>query len=171
MSASEIFINSLNQKFDNKGLKLIQRFFFTFSRFECALKQSIEFAKTAQHGGVEADWEKFIKNVKPVFDKNRSLALQEAVDFLLKNPPKKQVIHDNKIVFVDINTKGKSEIDCLKLYIKTIRNNLFHGGKFYGRMHPEDSRNYKLLLNGIIVMDELISLNKSVNKNFLAPIP
>ena len=33
------------------------------------------------------------------------------------------------------------------IYIRTVRNNLFHGGKFVGSYEPDISRNYTLINN------------------------
>jgi hypothetical protein len=65
---------------------------------------------------------------------------------------------------------GDSEINKLNLSIRDIRNNLFHGGKFNGNYQEDVSRNYILLKNSIIILDEWLSLNETVKQNFLTPI-
>ncbi|MEI7502840.1 MAG: hypothetical protein WCJ61_06115 [Paludibacter sp.] len=65
---------------------------------------------------------------------------------------------------------NESEINKLSLSIRDIRNNLFHGGKFHGNYKADESRNFKLLKNSIIVLDNWLDLNKVVKANFLNAI-
>lgn len=69
---------------ENKDL--VDEFFYTFMRFEFALKSSIFL------NGVDANWDKFALEIKSRFNPGKSQELQHAVDFILKYPPKSSLI-------------------------------------------------------------------------------
>ena len=58
----------------------------------------------------------------------------------------------------------------LGLHIRTIRNNLFHGGKFKGIYQEDISRNYILLQSAMIILNEWLDLNEDVKTLFLEDI-
>ena len=150
MTTSEQFITHLNDVFDSNGLKLISDFFITFSRFECALKTSITYSNERK-GKIEANWGKFTKSIKDTFIKERTKELRAAVEFIIDNPPKYQTIELNTLSWVDRPfTHNEPELNKLEQHIRDIRNNLFHGGKFYGTFTPDVSRNYNLIKYAIV---------------------
>ena len=170
MTTSEQFITHLNDVFDSKGLKLISDFFITFSRFECALKTSITYSNERK-GKIEPDWSKFTKSIKDTFNKDRTIELKTAVEFILNNPPKYQTIEFKTLRWVEKSfNHNEPELNKLEQHIRDIRNNLFHGGKFYGRFTHDVSRNAKLIKYAILVLDEWLELNIQVRTIFLSPL-
>lgn len=166
---SNNFIQQLNNTFTIEGRTLIVEFFITFSRFECALKAS-NFA-IGDNEQVKPNWDAFIASVRPVFNKEYTAGLKDAFDYLLQHPPRIQRLHNNQIGWRDRIFQGNEpEINRVSLSIRDIRNNLFHGGKFQGNFEQDVSRNYLLLKNAIIVLDEWLRISDPVRQNYLAPM-
>jgi len=169
---SKEFLGKVNDKFTVKGRELIIEFFFAFSRFECALKQSIKYANCSSDK-VEPNWDKFASEIKDIFDPNSSKSLKEAVDYLISNPPKKQYLDnsDNTLKWKDRVFTGTEPLtNKLGLMIRDIRNNLFHGGKFNGIFSEETSRNYKLLDNALIILNNWLKIDSTIGDLFMEPI-
>ena len=81
------------------------------------------------------------------------------------------MIDDGKLGWRDRTfNPNDPEINKLSLSIRDIRNNLFHGGKFNGNYQADISRNYILLKNAIIILNDWLSLSDQVRHNFLEPI-
>lgn len=56
--------------------------------------------------------------------------VHQAIEYILKEPPKKQFIVNGSIEWRDIAPQSNSNAEILFQYIRRVRNNLFHGGKF-----------------------------------------
>jgi hypothetical protein len=101
-------------------------FFITFARFEFALKQS-----GFVHGDeakVSPDWDGFSR-VMAHFDDATLAPVLESCPYLRENPPKKQILKNGRLAWVQ-PARSQSEIQNLLLNVRTVRNNVFHGGKF-----------------------------------------
>ena len=163
------FIEKLNKTITIEGQTLMLDFFITFSRFECALKTS-NFA-TGDAERVSANWDTFIASIRPTFNKDKSAELKQAVDYLIQHPPRIQMFEHGQLGWRErIFQNNDHEINKLSLSIRDIRNNLFHGGKFNGNYQEDISRNYILLKNSIIILNDWLSLSEPVRVNFLQPI-
>src|SRR5436190_14601447 len=109
-------------------------FFKKFSRGEFALKAG-NFHKGVDRAA-EADWERFALSIENTLSdqelsKPEAAMLKEAVEFLLNEPPKKQYIDNNgNLEFRPNEPDHKSRADLILLYVRRVRNNLFHGAKF-----------------------------------------
>ncbi len=147
-----------------EGQILIFKFFITFARLECALKNSSRFLK-GDNTFSAANWDKFITTLDN-FDPNSTNDLRLATDYILNNPPKKQVIQDNQLIWIDSLVTQQSVVKQLNIYIRRIRNNLLHGGKFNGNYTPEVSKNYMLLKSAIIIMNYWINLDNEIKELF-----
>jgi hypothetical protein len=152
----------------NNGKDLIFKFFITFARFEFALKNSNDFCIVSQRGKCSADWDKFIKSIKD-FDPDINLDLREACMYIIENPPKKQSKRGNQLQWEDSVFEGTG-LQKLNIYIRRIRNNLFHGGKFNGIMIPDVSRNARLITSALIVLNNWIDLNQEIKDLFISDI-
>jgi hypothetical protein len=163
------FIEKLNKTITIEGQTLMLDFFITFSRFECALKTSNFVNGDAKN--VLPNWDAFITSIRPTFNKDKNAQLVQAVDYLLQHPPKIQMIDNGQLGWRErLFNLNDPEINKLSLSIRDIRNNLFHGGKFNGKYQADISRNYILLKNAIIVLNDWLSLNEQVKHNFLESI-
>lgn len=166
---TKTFIQQLNRTITVEGQALMIEFFITFSRFECALKTS-NFANGSEDK-VSANWDAFVSEIKPTFSKEKDPQLQQAVNYIIQNPPKIQMIDGGQLGWRErVFQNTEPEINKLSLSIRDIRNNLFHGGKFNGSYQEDISRNYILLKSSIVILNEWLSLNDNVKRNYLKPI-
>lgn len=165
------FLTHIKRKLPVKGRLKIVEFFFAFSRFECALKATSNF-RSVNHNKVEANWNVFVNTIQNRFDRTRTEELEEAVTYIINHPPRIQAIdaHDNLSWRARVFQPHDNLTTKLKCHICDIRNNLFHGGKFYGSYEEDVSRNYILLDKSIIILNEWLNLSDAVRENFLEPI-
>lgn len=108
--------------------ELVWDFFVTFSRFEYALKASGKYRRRGKDAAAEADWEKFAKDLGRLEKAELNPVLKRGA-YLIENPPRKQVINSaGSLDWAEAEPNG-AEIRKLLIYIRRVRNNLFHGGK------------------------------------------
>ncbi|WP_394179574.1 hypothetical protein [Marinomonas posidonica] len=126
-------------------------FFYCFSRFEFVLKEN-GFLKSEESGkNAEPSWEKFINM------HNETYKISDEATLLINLHPKRQIVLENK----QLNWKpvgiGHCRNDLCKVVtmLRTIRNNLFHGGKHGDKEVDCQSRNMLLLCEGKKVLDQL----------------
>src|SRR2546426_1796798 len=124
----------------NVDRDLLLDFFLTFARFEYALKDS-EFLKPGR--GIffppqqdlirlaEPDWGKFKNACCSSFNQSSSEKLDSACRYLIDNPPPTQVVLQDGTLGWQPHAQGtETEAEYLIGLLKTVRNNLVHGGKF-----------------------------------------
>ena len=120
--------------------KLICNFLAVFSRMEYSLKATEEYICGSEKK-VEPKWDSFANDINEIFlqIKDEDAELKSAVDYLIKYPPKKQIIDDGKLIFQERKLeKGQKLTQQILLMVRTIRNNLFHGGKYYKNTKDRD---------------------------------
>jgi len=123
-------------------------FFYWFSRFEFALKEN-GLVRAGPYNSAQADWNIFIS----MFELNYQIDI--AAQELLDNPPDVQVVEYGStwrwapLVF----SPGQSDLFRITLIVKTIRNNLFHGGKHDAAGWDNPIRVKFLLSRGIRVLN------------------
>lgn len=140
--------------------RLVYQFFTLFSVMEYALKE-IGYARLRGSDGVEANWDGFVAELNIKFDWQDHPELIESVRFLFKNPPRKQVLLNGHLDWKNSDRPPKiSDNEWLKRLVKTVRNNLFHGGK-----RPFDpERDSKLLQSCIRVLLSWASLHPEIER-------
>lgn len=129
-------------------------FFYRFSRFEFALKEN-DFLKSDEEGKrAEPGWNDFISKYQTDYK------LSEAGANLIKENPKCQiVVRERKLGFVQVNYENiPSELGKVVTLLKTVRNNLFHGGKHGAEGWDDPKRTLILLGLSIRILDELAAL-------------
>jgi len=127
---------------------LVRDFLVFFARFEYALKR--EGMLKGNDKWAKADWEGYSKRVRELFEPPTSTAIKASVDFLLASPPQKQVVLNGELRFAAIRKDvGETNASYVLRLVRTVRNNLFHGGKFSEPGGPiaETSRDRILLLH------------------------
>ncbi len=132
-------------------------FFFAFGRFEFALKQC-GFLR-ARKGTVSADWDRFTDEVPDVTigaDDDE----MHAIAFLLREPPQRQAVIDGELSFSALQLEGPVN-RRLGLIVRTIRNNLFHGGKI-----PYGIRDEELVGAALVVLERFLRLHDDVARAF-----
>ena len=132
-----------------------------FSRMEFALKAT-DFA-SENEGKVSASWDRFANEIDDDFKQCTSKNLTTAVDYLLTHPPRKQVRKNGVLTFDDqVIDNKQTEAQQTLLMVRTVRNNLFHGGKYLPDGEREQGRNEELVQHSLTVLKHCISLNKRV---------
>lgn len=142
---------------DPKLHQIAGEFFRLFSRFEYALKANGYLVPNKRNA--EADWVRFAEEIHNDFDKIEELELKKAIALLLKEPPKKQINSDGRIKWDITPPKSKNRTDLLLQYVRRIRNNLFHGGKFNGRWFEPD-RSGALIDAGIKILNACLQVSE-----------
>ncbi len=141
------------------------RFLAIFSRLEYALK-STRFAAGNQNN-VQAAWDIFANEIDARFLQLQNQDLSVATKYLLENPPRKQVLDNGKLAFVaralDQNQKTTQQ---LLLMTRTVRNNLFHGGKYALGEETEPGRNQCLIQYSMTVLEACSQLDTDVRNSF-----
>ncbi len=148
--------------------KLAWEFFVFFSRFEYALKRHQAYLMPGT-GDAQPNWDRFASKNAANFSRDTSPALQKAVEFYIAQPPRKQLRHEG-----EMNWSAPQEWDgreprlvWLLRVIRTVRNNLFHGGKFPLLPIEEPSRDRDLIANGLAILNAALALDPSVQRQFL----
>jgi hypothetical protein len=122
--------------------------FRVFARTEYALKAS---GFNQGEGPAEADWTGFAKAIEHFVTSPSGADTQRAIEFLLAEPPRKQFISHGRIEWREVVPGTDSRSDKLFQYIRRIRNNLFHGGKFNGHWFAPE-RSEQLMKAGLVVL-------------------
>lgn len=148
--------------------ELVCDFLAVFARAEYALKAG-GFAKAVGGDRAAADWTKFAKNVSSGFDREASPELSRAVTYLITNPPQRQTYQvENDLGWGAVPVKSNaSHAERLVEYVKCVRNNLFHGGKYLPVPASAPDRDF-LLLSSMVVLSALLLLNSTVSLEYSA---
>jgi hypothetical protein len=153
-------MRSFDHLFAHIDKEAVLDFFAVFSRFECALKCA---GYTKKEGTeVEPNWYLLAADLRDHFDPGRTDELTQAVDYFLKNPPQKQSLDGGVLGWVE-SSRPQNEPPLLKLvcFVRTVRNNLFHGGKHLGTRLAEPARDTTLLRHGLTILGECLILCES----------
>jgi hypothetical protein len=144
---------------------LTLEFMATFARFEYALKKS-GYAR-GDNSQVSPDWDAFAKDVAKL-DATALAPVLEASRYLQQHPPKKQVFDNGLIRWVDRRGTSGSAIGDVLLSVRTVRNNVFHGGKFPDGMITDPLRDEQLIRDCLGALNALllIPLPQRVVENF-----
>ncbi|MDP1681140.1 MAG: hypothetical protein Q8L39_05130 [Burkholderiales bacterium] len=147
----------------NKHLDdLACQFFQAFSRTEYALKAA---GYNNGDGKAEVNWTKFALVVENVIATPSSPELAEAINFIFNAPPKKQVIVAGNIQWVAAEPTANSRADTLFTYVRRVRNNLFHGGKFNGHWF-EPERSEPLLRHSLAILSSCVESVPAVKQAY-----
>lgn len=157
----------MNQLFKHLHMSsdLAVEFLAVFSRMEHALK-STKYA-IGDERRVDPAWDRFANDIDSDFQLIDDKQIVEASNYLLDKPPKKQVLNGSKVEFsdqvIDFNQKPTQQ---LILMIRTVRNNLFHGGKYLPNGEAEEGRNQCLVESSLVVLKACILLDPEVNNSY-----
>lgn len=148
----------LEAEFNELSVKLFRE----FARFEYALKAA---GYHEGEGEAKPNWQKFANSIGNTIEKPNSQELQEAIQYILRKPPKKQVIRRGVIDWDEIEPTYISKTDLILLYVRRVRNNLFHGGKFLGHWF-EPFRDYELLRHSLTILQACREASNSVREAY-----
>ena len=146
-----------------KHSQLIYKFFWLFSRFEYALK-IVGFCN--KNGDAQPDWNAFAKSIKDDFVKDSNKELAKSVDYILSQPPNKQIVKDGELQWSEDLPNNIPELNLLFVLVRRVRNNLFHGGKYKGRYLAEPERSEQLIIACISILEHCLELSHDVKTAF-----
>lgn len=133
--------------------QLASIFFKEFSRSEYALKVA---GFHNGDGNAVANWTKFSKQVEALILAPDSKQLSGAIDFIFDQPPKKQMICNGQIQWSDAPPGQSLKTGNLLIYVRRVRNNLFHGSKFNDDWF-EPERSKQLIKNCLVILNACIN--------------
>jgi hypothetical protein len=131
--------------------QLANDFFLEFSRIECSLKGA-GFLEGNGDREARADWGKFASEIQGKLEADADAKLTEAIKYIMENPPKMQVVRNNRLDWATVEPREKSKTHVLLVYIRRVRNNLFHGGKYNAR-YSNRERDDLLIEHSLCVLD------------------
>ena len=137
-------------------------FFKLFARTEYSLKAA---GFHCGNGNATANWENFALSIDEKFTSVTTDGFKKAVKYIKEHPPKKQIISNDSIEWLTTLPQSKCEADLILLYIRRVRNNLFHGGKFNGHWF-EPERSEELITHSITILHKAVSLSVNVKTAF-----
>lgn len=144
---------------------VVLTFFENFSRAEYALKRA---GYAVERGGaVQAAWDRFADRLHAKFFATNDDALTAAVDYFFTSPPLKQTLSAGVMGWAPAEVKAARTLRQLLIFVRRVRNNLFHGGKFPGVVHDDPARNNVLLQHGLVILLVVMSLDPEVLHHFL----
>jgi hypothetical protein len=144
--------------------ELACEFLAVFARMEYALKATGKYAAGGEDR-VSANWDRFANDIDESFCAVEDERFRRAVDYLLTQPPRKQVLRQGAVTFVDqqIDTKQLKAQQTL-LMTRSVRNNLFHGGKHLPDGEREAGRNAQLVSSALAVLKHCVAMQPAVQQ-------
>lgn len=142
--------------------QLAGKLFHVFSRTEYALKAA---GYNNGDGAAEANWRAFALAVEGLIATPSTQELREAIDFFFNAPPKKQVIVGGVIQWEVSEPPINSQAEKLLIYVRRVRNNLFHGGKFNGHWF-EPERSESLLRHSLTILTACVESVPTVREAY-----
>lgn len=110
--------------------ELAFEFLALFSRIEYALKATGRYANGSD-AGVSANWDLFANEIDRAFCAISDEQFVSAVDYLLRHPPRKQILVGSTLTFADQHSDHRqARAQQTLVFVRRVRNNLFHGGKY-----------------------------------------
>lgn len=136
---------------DNEPMnQLACELFRVFAQFEYCLKAT-GFCVAGSGDAAKPDWRRFAQELPIRLADSEDLAVRCAIAYILEHPPKKQAFRDGALQWADVAAQAVNENDLVLLYVRRVRNNLFHGGKFNGRFFDPE-RSQKLLVHSVAIL-------------------
>jgi hypothetical protein len=137
--------------------ELTVEFLGTFARFEYALKRAGYIQGDERR--VNADWDRLGRELAAL-DATALLPVIACCKYLQSHPPMKQVLEQRLLVW-KVRLPAGSQIEDVLLSIRTVRNNVFHGGKFPDGPVAEPLRDERLIRDCLAAIDALLSLEQT----------
>lgn len=145
------------------------RFFEVFRLFEYALKNCGFLLKVkklkGKKGDASSDWDTFARTHEQWFtdERKNEPAFRRVAKRLFDDPPRKQKLNDSETgwIFEADNYAGDKNLERLLCLVRRVRNNYFHGAKFFadGR---NDKRDFKLIADALLILAYCATANKDV---------
>lgn len=145
MRKEDVAANLSNLAFD---------FFYWFSRLEFALKENGYLKSHMPGDNAEPGWDEFVNKWQEQYTSSAEARL------LLKFPPERQVVLEgDKLHWRAVGLGDcKSDLARVVRLVKTVRNNLFHGGKHGGAGWDDPKRTQELLEASLALLRQFAGL-------------
>ena len=161
----DITIDSIETLVPEQHRELVFRFFLVFSRFEYALKRAGFTSGSTEV--VHPAWECFSSRYRSVFNPSQTPDLRSACDYFIANPPRKQILDSGSLGWSEPQFRiDEPFLTWLLLMVRSVRNNLFHGGKFPIAPIQEPARNPELLRHALTIICACLPLDAEVSHHF-----
>lgn len=153
MRKEDVAANLSNLAFD---------FFYWFSRLEFALKENGYLKSHVPGENAEPGWDEFVTKWQEQYTSSAEGRL------LLKSPPERQVVLEgDKLHWRAVGLGDcKSDLARVVRLVKTVRNNLFHGGKHGGAGWDDPERTQELLEASLALLRQFAGL-ASIEADFM----
>ena len=145
---------------------LAQEFLFVFSRFEYALKITGHLLPNTREPRI--DWRRFATSVERIFSDPPTKEFAQAIQYLSTQPPNKQIVRNRRIAWSDNPPQTDHNGDRILLYVRRVRNNLFHGGKFRQHRLGYQERTPELLGCSLTVIRTCLAAAPRVHEAYCA---
>lgn len=132
--------------------ELVFRFFWRFATLECALKRE-GFAAGDEGDPASVDWRRFAREIDGAFGRYGREGFAHALALLTFRAPKRQVMRKGRPVWEPVSSNARSQEELALRYVRTVRNNLFHGGKYPDGPVEEIERNRELMEAALVVVE------------------
>lgn len=156
--------HSLLDYLDGADQELIRDFFACFAAAEFDLKAMGYIRRGSEDA--QADWDSFACSIRQRFRVDRPPPLAKSWRALTTNPPRKQVIRQGRLAWLDVpRSAGLSDAEYGLVLVRRVRNNLFHGAKFFlgGSNQPERDR--ELVEASLKILEFALSLSSRERPN------
>ncbi|HET9088474.1 MAG TPA: hypothetical protein VFN53_13225 [Acidobacteriaceae bacterium] len=132
--------------------KLVFEFFWKFSVLEFALKRAGYLKKDRENA--EPDWIRFSKEIAGCFQALQLDGFQQAASDLRELSPKRQINKNGALSWKQVpRFSEESEAEYTLRFLKIVRDNLFHGGRYPEGPVFEIARNQKILRTALTILD------------------
>jgi hypothetical protein len=151
----------MNSPFDRLNLdrQLACEFLAVFARYEFALKA----AGFAEGDEAKPAWDRYARTIDAGFTQLNIAELTTAVDYLINQPPKKQVLVNGNLQWRDAPPDPNVlPAEQVLVMVRRVRNNLFHGGKFL----PGGDRDQLLVHHALVVLRACLPLHGDVAASY-----
>ncbi len=131
-------------------------YFYWFSKFEFALKEKGYLKNHDVGAKAERSWNEFCESYSTEY-----VASEEARLLIELHPKRQFVAEHGKLHWRPVGISHCNNDLCkVVTMLNTVRNNLFHGGKYGDNEVDSKERNLKLLSLGKVVLDQLAKFAK-----------
>ncbi|EJB8525881.1 hypothetical protein MW348_006207 [Pseudomonas aeruginosa] len=129
-------------------------FFYSFSRFEFSLKENGYLKSNRPGVRAEPGWDTFVQ------DHSDKYSLSQSATALIEQSPEQQIVlPGSELGWRPVNLEQhNNDLARVAHLLKTVRNNLFHGGKHGGANWDNPARTMHLILLNKAILDELAAI-------------
>ena len=146
---------------------LVLEFFWIFSVFECALKREHFLKHKEDDAPAEANWIEFANRIRGKLGTAPDRSFVGGVARLRQLAPRKQIVRNSGLAWkTQKQDAGESDEAYTIRLVTTVRNNLFHGGKYLDGDEFEVARDRDILSAALAVLNGLSCLDPDIKARF-----